>query len=308
MAIRDYTVDSLLFRPHAHAGDPGLLLSITPEAAGWDFISFQVRRLNAGEVWQFSTVDEELAIVTLSGAYRVSTDRGEWNDVGARPNVFAGVAHTLYLPRGTKGAVTAAIGGEFAVARVPCTSDRQPFLVRPQDVKTFIRGGDNATRQINQLIPPGAAVKRLVIVEVYTPAGSWSSYPPHKHDVHRPNGPGSLYEADLEEVYYFRSDRPNGFAFQRIYTDENSPLHRQGHPIDAVIKVADGEAVIVPEGYHPVASPPGYTTYYLNVLAGSAQSLACVDDPAHAWIKESYQSLDPRVPLYDLERDPIYEK
>jgi 5-deoxy-glucuronate isomerase len=212
------------------------------------------------------------------------------------------------LPRGTTGSVTAADGGEFAVARVPCTSDHQPFLVRPQDVKTFIRGGDNATRQINQLIPPGAPVERLVVVEVYTPPGSWSSYPPHKHDVHRPNAQGGLYEADLEEVYYFKIDRPNGFAFQHIYTDDNSPLHQQGHPIDAVIRVADGEAVIVPEGYHPVASPPGYATYYLNVLAGSAQSLACVDDPAHAWIKESFQTLDPRVPLYPLDHEPLYEK
>lgn len=308
MAIRDYTADSLLFRPQVQASDPGLLLDITPAAAGWEFIAFQVRRLNDGETWRFSTVDEELAIITLSGQYIVSTNRGDWQEVGARPNVFAGIAHTLYLPRDTKGAVTAIGGGEFAVARVPCACERQPFLVRPQDVKTFIRGGDNATRQINQLIPPGAPVERLVIVEVYTPAGSWSSYPPHKHDVHRPNSQGGLFEADLEEVYYFRSDRPNGFAFQHIYTDENSPLHRQGHPIDAVIKVSDGEAVIVPEGYHPVASPPGYTTYYLNVLAGSAQSLACVDDPAHAWIKENYQTLDPRVPIYPLARHPVCEK
>lgn len=308
MAIRDYTAESLLFRSQAHAGDPGLLLNITPEAAGWEFISFQVRRRNAGEIWQFSTVDEELAIVTLAGTYRVATNHGDWNDFGARPNVFAGTAHTLYLPRGTNGTVTAVGGGEFAVARVPCTCEHQPFLVRPQDVKTFIRGGDNATRQINQLIPPGAAVQRLVVVEVYTPAGSWSSYPPHKHDVHRPNPQGGLDEADLEEVYYFKINRSHGFAFQHIYTDQNSPLHRQGHPIDAVVKVSDGEAVIVPEGYHPVASPPGYTTYYLNVLAGSAQSLACVDDPAHAWIKESYQTLDSRVPMYPLSSDPILEK
>ena len=103
-------------------------------------------------------------------------------------------------------------------------------------------------------------------------------------------------------------DRPNGYALQHIYTDAASPLHQQGHPIDALMKVSNNEAVIVPEGYHPVVSPPGYTTYYLNVLAGSAQSLACVDDPAHAWVRDSYRARDSRVPLYPLSRVPIYEK
>ena len=307
MSIRDYTAESLLFRPRRFADDPGLLLNITPELAGWEFISFQLRSLAAGEAWRFSTGDEELALVTLSGSYDITTSRGEWNDVGGRASVFAGIAHTLYLPRQTEGVVTSRLGGEFAVARAPSTRDSEPFLVQPRDVKTFIRGGDNATRQINQLIPPGAPVERLVLLEVYTPPGSWSSFPPHKHDVHRANAQGSLIEADLEEVYFYKIDKPNGYALQHIYTDAASPLHQQGHPIDALIKVSDNEAVIVPEGYHPVVSPPGYTTYYLNVLAGSAQSLACVYDAEHAWIRDSYQSRDGRVPLYPLSREPIFE-
>jgi 5-deoxy-glucuronate isomerase len=308
VSTRDYTAETLLSRPRCYTDDPGLLLNITPELAGWDFISFQVRRLAAGEMWPFSTAEEELALVTLSGFFDISTSRGEWKDVGGRANVFAGTAHTLYLPRRTDGVVATRRGVEFAVARAPGTRDLSPFLVRPQEVQTFIRGGDNATRQINQLIPPGASVERLVVVEVYTPAGSWSSFPPHKHDVHRANAQGGLIEADLEEVYFYKIDKPNGYALQHIYTDAASPLHRQGRPIDALIKVSDNEAVIVPEGYHPVVSPPGYTTYYLNVLAGSAQSLACVDDPEHAWIRDSYQALDKRVPLYPLPREPIYEK
>jgi 5-deoxy-glucuronate isomerase len=284
-----------------------LVLNITPALAGWDFVSFQLRRLAAGEAWDFSTADEELALVTLSGVYQITSSRGEWTDVGDRSSVFAGIAHTLYLPRRTQGVVTARHGGEFAIARAPSTQNREPLFIRPQDVTTFIRGGDNATRQINQLIPPGAPVERLVLVEVYTPAGSWSSFPPHKHDVHRTNPNGDLIEADLEEVYFFKIDRPGGYALQHIYTDRASPLHAQGHPIDALIRVSNNEAVIVPEGYHPVASPPGYTTYYLNVLAGSAQSLACVDDPRHAWIRDTYQTRDARVPLYPLPREPIYE-
>jgi len=137
-----------------------------------------------------------------------------------------------------------------------------------------------------------------VLVEVYTPGGSWSSYPPHKHDVHKTDAAGNLIEADLEEIYYYKLDRPEGYAFQRIYTDSESPLQQAGHPIDAVVLARDNDAVIVPEGYHPVASPPGYTTYYLNVLAGSAQSLANSDDPQYAWVKGCYTSRDARVPIY----------
>lgn len=305
--MRDYTAETLHFRAGEYPGDAGLLLDITPELAGWEFISFQVRRLAGGEAWRFSTENEELALVTLSGTYRVTSSRGDWLGVGGRASVFEGIADTLYLPRHTEGVVTAECGGELAIARVPSLEDHEPFLVRPEDITTWIRGGDNATRQINQLIPPGAAVERLVVVEVYTPAGSWSSFPPHKHDVHRENEQGGLIEADLEEVYFYKIDKPNGYALQHIYTDRASPLHQQGHPIDALVKVSNNEAVIVPEGYHPVVSPPGYTTYYLNVLAGSAQSLACVDDPHHAWVRTSYRARDPRVPLYRLPKEPRYE-
>jgi 5-deoxy-glucuronate isomerase len=141
-------------------------------------------------------------------------------------------------------------------------------------------------------------VHRLVLVEVYTPGGNWSSYPPHKHDRHILDESGHLVEADLEEVYYYRIDPPEGYAFQRIYTDDTCPLHKAGFPIDAVVLAQDGCAVLVPEGYHPVVSAPGYTTYYLNVLAGSAQCLANQDDPLYSWVKETYRGSDSRLPLY----------
>jgi 5-deoxy-glucuronate isomerase len=138
----------------------------------------------------------------------------------------------------------------------------------------------------------------LVLVEVYTPSGNWSSYPPHKHDRHLETERGELIEADLEEVYFYKFDRPEGYAYQRVYTDESSPLHQAGLPIDALILAEDNCAVLVPEGYHPVTSAPGYTTYYLNVLAGSAQSLANQDDPRYSWVKEKYRRKDDRLPLY----------
>ncbi len=165
-------------------------------------------------------------------------------------------------------------------------------------LRSKFRGGDNATRHINNIIAPGFPCQRLVIVEVYTPSGSWSSYPPHKHDVHKVAPDGSLIEADLEEVYYFKIDRAGGYAMQRVYTGEDSPLAVAGYPIDAVMVVHNNDAVIVPEGYHPVTSAPGYLTYYLNILAGSAQALTATDDPAHTWVKSTYQARDPRIPIY----------
>jgi 5-deoxy-glucuronate isomerase len=307
MAPQAYTPETLLVRPVSLLGAGGLVLEITPESAGWDLISFQVRRFSVGDEWHFSTGEHEIALVTLSGTYRVESTRGAWEDVGAREDVFRGIAHTLYLPRRVEGVVRAAVAGELAIAQAPVGRDGEPLFIRPDDVKISIRGGDNATRQINYLIPPGAPVERLVVVEVYTPGGSWSSFPPHKHDVHRQNAEGELVEADLEEVYFYKIDKPHGYALQHIYTDGGSPLDRSGRPIDALIRVSNNEAVIVPEGYHPVVSPPGYTTYYLNVLAGSAQSLACSFDPRHAWIREAYRSRDPRVPLYALPHQPTYE-
>ncbi|HVN54114.1 MAG TPA: 5-deoxy-glucuronate isomerase [Anaerolineaceae bacterium] len=283
-----------------NSNHPGVIVEVDPEQAGWDTIHFQARRLSSGESWSFATGEDELALVVLGGILDVDSDRGQWKTIGKRPNVFAGLPYALYLPRQTSFAVRSAMGCEFAVARAAADRDYAPRLITPQDVWVEIRGGDHATRQINSIIPPGFPCACLVVVEVYTPGGNWSSYPPHKHDLHRQNESGQIGEADLDEIYYYRIDRPEGYALQRIYTDPQSPLHRAGHPIDATIVARDNDVVLIPEGYHPVSSPPGYTTYYLNVLAGSAQSLAATDDPNFAWVKGTYQERDPRVPVYDI--------
>ena len=293
-----YTAESILVGPQDDAGDQGLILEVTPLSAGWEFISFQARRLDAGGVWTFDTGENEFALVNMSGRYRVESSRGTWEGIGGRADVFSGGAHALYLPRRTQLTVTAEEGGEFAATWVPTDEDHEPWLIRPEDVAVSIRGGDNVSRQINDLLPPGSPVHRIVLVEVYTPSGNWSSYPPHKHDVHIENESGEVVEADLEEVYFYHIDRPEGFAYQRVYTDENSPMHAAGNPVDALVRVGHNEAVLVPEGYHPVVSMPGYTTYYLNVLAGSAQSLANQEDPNFAWVKDNYAGVDERLPLY----------
>jgi 5-deoxy-glucuronate isomerase len=316
--MQQYDLHNLLVRSSA---DPGtdLLVEVTPQLAGWDTLHFQARRLDPGQSWSFDTAGNELALVVLSGCLTVDSNRGRWVSVGSRASVFTGLPAALYLPAHSTFTVTAesdgnkvavsnkvagsdnVAGSEFAVAWVavdPTSRQHPAQLVTPADIAIEIRGGDHATRQINSILPPGFPCARLVVVEVYTPGGNWSSYPPHKHDVHTTAPNGAILEADLDEIYYYKIDRPEGYAIQRVYTDPASPLHQAGFPIDALLMPRNNDVVLVPEGYHPVASPPGYTTYYLNVLAGSAQSLAATDDPAFTWVKSSYRSRDPRVPLY----------
>jgi len=298
--MKQYTPQNLVIHP-GNSTDPDVIVEVTPESAGWETIHFQARRLTAGKSWSFQCGAQELAIVMLGGVVDVSSNRGEWPGLGGRANVFEGLPHALYLPPYTDFTVNAVTDCEFAVTWVASKTDHAPALVKPSEVSVEIRGGDHATRQINNIIPPGFPCERLVVVEVYTPGGNWSSYPPHKHDVHMTDAEGKLIQADLDEIYFYKLDRPEGYALQRIYTDADSPLQKAGCPIDAVVVARNNDVVLIPEGYHPVSSPVGYTTYYLNVLAGSAQSLAAIDDPQHAWIKSSYRSIDPRVPIYPVD-------
>ena len=284
------TQSPLLVRPHLTHGE---YIRVTPQTAGWEWLHFSARRLTQGEQWRASTGGFEYGLVVLGGVCRVGSSRGEWPSIGRRPNVFSGLPYALYLPADTTFTVTA-LSEELDLACGWCKSEGEhpPGLVTPEHVAIEIRGGGNATRQINSLFPPGFNCHRLVAVEVYTPPGNWSSYPPHKHDVHRVDAAGGLIEAKLEEIYYYKFDRPGGYALQRVYTSDSR--------LDEVIVARDNEVVLVPEGYHPVASAHGYTTYYLNFLAGSAQSLANTDDPAHAWIKQTWKQKDPRVPVVTL--------
>ncbi|HEX4204615.1 MAG TPA: 5-deoxy-glucuronate isomerase [Ktedonobacteraceae bacterium] len=299
--MRQYNTGNLIVHPGG-ASDAAVITEVTPELAGWDYLHFQARRLPELSSWASATGEHEMALVLLSGRIRVESNRGQWSHIGERESVFSGLPHALYLPRRTSFSIHAETSCEYVVVWVRTDQDHEPRLVTPADVSIEIRGGDNATRQINSIIPPGFPCRHLIIVEVYTPGGNWSSYPPHKHDVHKTDSVGSVIEADLEEIYFYKLSRPEGYAFQRIYTDPESPLHRAGKPIDAILLAGENDAVLVPEGYHPVASPPGYTTYYLNALAGSAQSLANSEDPRYVWVKTGYKGHDSRIPVYDIER------
>lgn len=268
-------------------------IRITPAIAGWQHLSFAARKMRGGASWHHQTGEAEMALVVLGGVCRVISNRGEWDMVGRRSDVFHGMPYALFLPPETEFTLQA-ISNLLDVAYGWCKA-REEFpacLITPAAVEIEIRGGENATRQINKIIPPGFPCSRLVVVEVYTPSGNWSSYPPHKHDEHLVDEQGSLLEADLEEVYFYKIDRPEGYAYQRIYTADGR--------LDELILTRDSHLVLSPEGYHPVVAAPGYNCYYLNMLAGSAQSLAATDDPAYTWVKSTWKEKDPRLPLVNL--------
>jgi len=288
--MKPSTKSPLLVHPTSNSGE---YIRVTPESAGWEHLHFTARLMSKAETWRCNTGTDEYGLVVLGGVCSVESSRGNWQRIGRRPDVFHGMPYALYLPRETEFTVTA-LGDGVDIACGWCRSDgnHAPRLVTPDQVAVEIRGGGNATRQINSLFPPGFDCHRIVAVEVYTPSGNWSSYPPHKHDVHRVDTAGNLLEADLEETYFYKFDRPEGYAIQRVYTSDSR--------LNEVIVARNNDVVLVPEGYHPVAAAHGYSTYYLNFLAGSAQSLANADDPEHAWIKETWKTKDPRVPVVSL--------
>jgi len=285
-----YDSTNLRFRANRQVLEDGLVTRVTTADAGWDLLNMEVRRLHSGQQWDHHTDECESLLVILGGSCSVRSNRGTWTDVGKRPNVFAGMPYALYLPRKTEFSVTASSANlEVAHAWVATNEDHPAALVTPDNSTIEVRGGRNATRQINSIVPPGFDCHRLVACEVYTPGGNWSSYPPHKHDTVRHDATNTLIEADLEEFYYYKMAKPEGYALQRIYTDDRS--------IDAAVIAHDNDIVLVPEGYHPVSAAYGYDCYYLNFLAGSHQSLAATDDPAFAWTKDTWDQLDPRIPL-----------
>lgn len=281
---------SLLIRPNTSTAEPLLL---EPADMRFEYLRFQVRRLAAGETYTAATNEYELGIVILGGRCSITSPVGEWKDIGGRSNVFDGPPWTLYLPIGTPYTITTEAGCDLALCHAKAEESHPPKLIAPQDVRTEIRGGGNATRQIHHMISGDFPAQRLLVCEVYTPAGNWSSYPPHKHDVHNPP-----HEVDLEEIYYYRIDQPGGYAIQKVYNTDRS--------IDETITVRDGELVLVPEGYHPVVAAHGYNVYYLNALAGSAHSMASSDDPDYAWVRESWTEQDPRLPMFQ-KKDQLQE-
>ncbi|MCI1775467.1 MAG: 5-deoxy-glucuronate isomerase [Paenibacillus lautus] len=250
----------------------GCVLSITPQTAGWEYVGFQVFRLSEGRTLIRATGDQEAALVLLSGRADVKAGGESWDNIGKRMSVFEKTPpYTVYVPSQQQYEVKALTEMELAVCLAPGQGNHRARLIEPQDVGVENRGSGSMSRLVHNILPEQKPADSLLVVEVFTDGGNWSSYPPHKHD--RDELPE---ESLLEETYYFRIDPEQGFAVQRVYTDDRS--------LDETMAVKDGEAVMVPEGYHPVSAPPGYDVYYLNVMAGPKRIWKFRNDPDHGWL------------------------
>ncbi|GGG16096.1 5-deoxy-glucuronate isomerase [Paenibacillus abyssi] len=265
-------MSNLIVKPKLTPDHDGTVLSVTPELAGWQYVGFQVVKLAAGQKLARETGDQEICLVLLSGRANVKTSEVSWSDIGQRMSIFEKIPpYSVYVPNSDRYEVDALTELELAVCIAPGEGNHKARLIRPEQVGVEQRGFGNIKRQIHNILPEQEAADSLLVVEVFTPEGHWSSYPPHKHD--RDALPE---ESLLEETYYYKVQPEQGFAVQRVYTDDRS--------LDETVIVKDGETVMVPRGYHPVSAPPGYEVYYLNVMAGPVRTWKFHNDPEHAWI------------------------
>ncbi len=247
---------------------------VTPVSAGWRYVGFAAHRLDEGDVVYVYDKSRESCIVVLTGSVDIEAGGERWSGLGSRDSVFEDAApYALYVPPGIKATVRAARAAEVGVASAPAQGTLPLRLIEPAQMKRSTRGKGLNTRYVCDILPQTEAAESLLVVEVRTPSGHSSSYPPHKHDADR-----LPQESALEETYYHRLNPPQGFAFQRVYTDARD--------LDETMAVEDHDVVMVPRGYHPVTVPYGYDSYYLNVMAGPRREWHFHNDPAHEWIIE----------------------
>jgi 5-deoxy-glucuronate isomerase len=265
-------------------GDP---VWLSPEAAGWRFAGLRVLDLSAGERRTLRLEGFEAAVLPLAGSCRVEVGPLAF-DVEGRADVFTRVSDFVYLPAGSEVVISSEAGASVAIPMARAEARLEPAHVPAAAVAVEVRGGGAATRQVNNFMAADAfEAHRLIAVEVLTPDGNWSSFPPHKHDEHTAD------EVPLEEVYYFRIQEASGFGLHRTYTTDGA--------IDDTVTVRDGDVFLIPRGYHgPSVAAPGHPMYYLNVMAGPAERAWRVcHDPEHEWLAAFLRDAgpDPRCPM-----------
>jgi len=266
---------SRLLVPARPRSEDGCLARVTPESAGWRYVGFEVRALRAGEVLERELEGFEVCLVVLSGTGNAIAGAAgrqhRWEGVGRRTSVFDGAPHAIYLPPGSALRFTADTDVELALCTAPAAQGPEPAHVTPEMIGSFTRGSGSNEREVRNILMEDRPAASLLVTEVLTPGGHWSSYPPHKHDVE-----DLPREAYLEETYYHRLRRTEGWAVQRVYSKESG--------LEETIVVHDGDVVLVPGGYHPVSATPGYDLYYLNVMAGPVRKWQSTLDPDLAWL------------------------
>lgn len=250
----------------------GNVIKITPESANWEYVGFEAYVLKKGQSLKKQTFNQEVCIVLLSGKANVYTKQEIWENIGKRMNIFEKIPpYSVYISLNDFYHIEAITELEIAVCSAPSNGTYPSRLISPEEVGVEIRGAGNIQRQVHNILPENEPADSLLVVEVFTPEGNSSSYPPHKHDQN--NLP---HESILEETYYHRVNPSQGIAIQRVYTDDLS--------LNETMTVKNGDAVLVPKGYHPVSALPGYELYYLNVMAGPNRTWKFQNDPNHEWI------------------------
>lgn len=283
-----------LFLPAGSAADGGDPVLVTPESAGWTYSGLRILDLEPGEPRTLVSGTSELAILPLSGSCTVEVE-GHRFDLEGRASVFSRVSDFAYVPIDAEYRVTAREGGEFALVMAETTRRLEPAYGAAEDVDVSVRGAGSASRQItNFLMADVSMADKLLAVEVITPGGNFSSYPPHKHDTFDPDAP----EVELEEIYYFRFSGENGYGLFREWKADGE--------FDTSLIIRDGDTVLCPYGYHgPSTAVPGHHMYFLNVMAGPGAERVwqATDDPAQTWVRETWldQDQDPRLPLTSHE-------
>ena len=245
---------------------------MTPESAGWTYVGFALHRLDAGERVAAETGTREVCLVLVSGKARLTIDGKDFGEIGGRMSPFEGPPWAAYMPAGAATPSTALTRARtrrlLGAGRRRPSRQADPAGAHPQ----IVRGKGSNTRYVTNIMPEDdGSANALLVVEVITPGGNTSSYPPHKHD--RDDLP---HESYLEETYYHRFNPPQGYGFQRVYTDDRS--------LDEAVVIEDGDVVLVPRGYHPVATMHGYDSYYLNVMAGPKRIWKFHNEPQHEWL------------------------
>jgi 5-deoxy-glucuronate isomerase len=269
-----------LRRPAARTDASQARHDIRPDDAGWRYVGFTEHRLGPGQGFERDPDDREAAVIVVDGAATLEAAAQRWSSVGSRSSPFEGPpAPVLLLAPGSPLVARAESSATIVVGDAPGATQGWTRFIGQDDIHVERRGRGSTQRRVHHLLPPSAQAGRLILFEVVTPGGNWSSYPPHKHDTEDPPR-----EAYLEEVYYFRFERPEGWAFARIYSADGA--------LDVSLAPRDRDVVLVPAGFHPVAAAPGYATYYLNVMAGPHRAWHFSLDPEHAWLMD----WDPTTP------------
>lgn len=288
-------------KPLGTSGEDGYEVAVRPGAEGWNHTGLLVATLAAGENRTIRTGDDEYIVLPLAGGGDVTVETGSETAVLAgRESVFTAAADCAYIPRATEVTVTAQGPARVALCFARAKADVPFSVVRAADVPVELRGAGSCSRQVQNFGTPAAMeASSIIACEVITPAGNWSSFPPHKHDEHRPG-----VESELEEIYYFELQNIDGAPPQADAMGYCCVSGTPDRPIDVKAQVRSGDVLLVPHGWHgPAMAAPGTHMYYLNVMAGPGEErvwLIC-DEPAHGWVRTTWEdeSVDPRLPLYD---------